>query len=301
MDSELKIIKADIVSQKNWETIEKYMEENLIVNKNLTFVTFCEMYFKKNKTIENDWVGIIHDPEDTETFFPKRNILKNKNFIKSLPYCKGLFCMSNNLKKNLIKEINPDFFVEVLYHPMPNKNLEEFKIDEYKKDKTIIQIGNWLRKTYSIFKLETTTKKEILPFNNRTERELNYFLKKDKILLTDDEYNSVIKKKPVSEADYKKFFKNKVVFLELYSSTANNVILESIKANNPIIINRLDPIEFYLGKEYPLFYSDLSEATSFLENDDLILEAHIYLKQMDKSNLSLDTMIGRINNKLIDI
>ena len=209
--------------------------------------------------------------------------------------------MSNNLKKWIINEIKPDFFVEVLYHPISIKKLEEFKIDEYKKDKSIIQIGNWLRKTYSIFKLETTIKKEILPFNTRTEKELKFFLKKDGIILTDDEYNSVTRIKPISNTNYNKIFKNKVLFLDLYSSTANNVILECIKANNPIIINRLDPIEFYLGKEYPLFYSDLSEVTSFLENDDLILKAHIYLKQMNKSNLSLDTMISTINNKLKNI
>ena len=73
MDEIQKIIRANIVSQKNWETIENYMEENLVINENLIFVTFCEMFFyKKRKSIKNEWVGIIHDPEDTQKYHHKK-------------------------------------------------------------------------------------------------------------------------------------------------------------------------------------------------------------------------------------
>ena len=34
--------------------------------------------------------------------------------------------------------------------------------------------------------------------------------------------------------------------------------MECIKANNPIIVNRLESIENYIGKEYPLFYDNLT-------------------------------------------
>ena len=57
----------------------------------------------------------------------------NANFKQSLSYCKGLFCMSHNLKKWIIQKIKPNFFVDVLYHPVSNKNLIEFQIEEYKK------------------------------------------------------------------------------------------------------------------------------------------------------------------------
>ena len=257
------------------------------------------MYFYKGgKSLKQDWVGIIHDPEDTQLYYRDKNIINNANFKQSLPYCKGLFCMSHNLKKWIIQEIKPNFFVDVLYHPISNKNLIEFQIEEYKKNKCIIQIGNWLRKTYSIFKINTNINKEILPWTNRTQKEMQYFLNKDNMILTELEKGSVIKISHICDNDYNKVFNNKIIFLNLYSSTANNVIMECIKANNPIIINRLEPIEEYLGKEYPLFYDNLTDVSSILENDELILKAFIYLKNMDKSKFSMQMMINSINKKL---
>ena len=110
-----------------------------------------------------------------------------------------------------------------------------------------------------------------------------------------------MKKIPVSDENYNKFFSNKIIFLDLYSSTANNVIVEAIKANNPIIINRLESVEAYLGKEYPLFYDELSEVTKFLERDDLILKAVNYLKNLDKNKFSIENMIKNINNNLLNL
>ena len=299
MKTNVSIIKADIGAHNNWRIIEDYMDNKLISNKNIIFVTFCEMYFYKGgKSLKQDWVGIIHDPEDTQLYYIDRSIINNDNFKQSLPYCKGLFCMSHSLEKWIIKEIKPNFFVDVLYHPISNKNLIEFQIEEYKKNKCIIQIGNWLRKTYSIFKINTNINKEILPWNKRTQKELNYFLKKETTRLTKLEEASVIKCSHICDNGYNKIFNNKIIFLNLYSSTANNVIMECIKANNPIIINRLEPIEEYLGKEYPLFYDNLTDVSTILENDELILKAFNYLKNMDKNKFSMQMMIDSINKKL---
>lgn len=299
MKTDVSIIKAFIGTHNNWRIIEDYIENKLISNKKIIFITFCEMYFYKGgKSIKNDWVGIIHDPEDSQLYYKKKNITKKRNFKKSLPYCKGLFCMSPNLKKWIIQEIKPNFFVDVLYHPISTKNLIEFQIEEYKKNKCIIQIGNWLRKTYSIFKINTNINKEILPWSQRTQKEMRYFLNKDNMILTELEKGSVLKTSHVCDNDYNKIFNNKIIFLNLYSSTANNVILECIKSNNPIIVNRLESIEEYLGKEYPLFYDNLTDVSKILENDDLILEAFNYLKNMDKSIFSIQLMVNSINKKL---
>jgi hypothetical protein len=299
MKTDVSIIKADIGAHNNWRIIEDYMDNKLISNKNIIFVTFCEMYFYKGgKSLKQDWVGIIHDPEDTQLYYIDRSIINNDNFKQSLPYCKGLFCMSHNLKKWIIQEIKPNFFVDVLYHPISNKNLIEFQIEEYEKNKCIIQIGNWLRKTYSIFKINTNINKEILPWSQRTQNEMQYFLNKDNMTLTELEKGSVLKTSHICDNDYNKIFNNKIIFLNLYSSTANNVIMECIKANNPIIINRLEPIEEYLGKEYPLFYDNLTDVSTILENDELILKAFNYLKNMDKSKFSMQMMIDSINRTL---
>ena len=127
---------------------------------------------------------------------------------------------------------------------------------------------------------------------------MQYFLNKDNIILTELEKGSVLKTSHICDNHYNKIFNNKIIFLNLYSSTANNVIMECIKANNPIIINRLEPIEEYLGKEYPLFYDNLTDVSTILENDELILKAFNYLKNMDKSKFSMQMMIDSINRTL---
>ena len=205
----------------------------------------------------------------------------------------------SKFKKWLIETLNPDFFVEVLYHPLSSKNLKEFSIETYLKDKRIIQIGNWLRRTYAIFKIKTDVKKLILPFNQRTLDELVYFIKKDNIEISKTEIDSVYKVVPISDDEYDGLFKNHVLFLNLYSSTANNVILECIKSNNPIIINRHEAIEAYLGKDYPLFYDNLSEVSEFLDDDVLIFKAYLYLRNMNKDKFSVDNMINKINLTLM--
>jgi hypothetical protein len=302
MTNNISIIKSDINNHDNWRKIEDFISTKIISNSDITFITFCEMYFYKDgKKITNNWVGIIHDPEDTSQYYSNRNLLKNDTFNQSLPYCKGLFCMSHNVKKWVIEQLKPNFFVDTLYHPLSSKNLLEFDIKEYNKNKTIIQIGNWLRRTYSIYKLNTDVKKEVLPSNLRTKKELKYFLRKDKVLLSVEEIKNVIHTPRMSDDDYNKLFHNKVVFLNLYSSTANNVIVECLKANNPIIVNRLPPIENYLGSDYPLFYNNLSEVSELLNNDDLIFNAHLYLKNMNKDKFSMNNMVNTINNNLMKI
>jgi hypothetical protein len=296
MTENVNMIYANIGTHENWYVIEKYIEDRLFSKLPLKFISFCEMYFyKKGEVMETDWVGIIHDPHDTIKYYPSRSIIKNEKFIKSLPYCRGLFCMSNELQDWINVNLKPTFFVSVLYHPISNKDLKEFDIEKYKKDKSIIQIGNWLRKTYSIYLLNTNIKKKILPFNKRTINELKYFLKRDNITLKSQSIRTVKKCLHVSDEDYNNIFCNNIVFLDLYSSTANNVILECIKANNPIIINRLPAIERYLGIEYPLFYTNINEVTKMLKDDELIFKAHIYLKNMDKTIFTMDNMIKNIN------
>lgn len=302
MTNNVTIINANINNHDNWRKIEDFISTKIISNSDITFITFCEMYFyKRGKKITNNWVGIIHDPEDTSQYYNNRDLLKNDTFNESLPYCKGLFCMSHNVKNWVIEQLKPNFFVDTLYHPLSSKNLLEFDIKEYNKNKYIIQIGNWLRKTYSIYKVNTDVTKEILPYNNRTIRELNYFLKKDDVSLNSREQKSVTRKPHISDDEYNRLFCNKIVFLDLYSSTANNVIVECIKANNPIIINRLPSIENYLGSDYPLFYNNLSEVSEFLNNDELIFNAHLYLKNMNKDKFSMNNMVNTINNNLINI
>ena len=297
--SNVNIIKASIKTQNNWELIENFMVDKLKCSQNIEIITFCEMYFyKKGKPIENPWIGIVHDPPQTSKYYLNKNLLSNTNFIESIPYCRGLFCMSNELKSWLKNELNPSFFLSVLFHPIPRKNLNEFDFKKFEQNKQIIQIGNWLRKPYSIFKLKTKLKKMMIPYEDRMKRELKNFSKRDKIKISAEEDLTVTKCNKISDEYYNDLFRNNIIYLDLYASTCNNVILECIKTNCPIIINRLPSIEAYLGKDYPLFFDNIEQLQNDFINDEKIMLANEYLKNLDKSRFTINYFISCINNKL---
>ena len=158
MSSNIDFVFADIGAHNNWRIIEKITVSTFTLTR-IKF-TFCEMYFYKGESqINEDWVGILHDPEDTEKYYPEKNRLKHHVFRNSLSKCKGLFCMSDNLKEWVIRT-KPKFFVNTLYHPLSNKNLMSFQYSLYEKNRRR-QIGNWLRKTYFIYKAMCDVSKEI--------------------------------------------------------------------------------------------------------------------------------------------
>lgn len=292
--------RGKIGAHNNWKIIEDTLIKNLKSNKKITFVSFCEMYFYKGgKDILSDWYGIIHDPEDSFNYYSNKNILNHSAFKKSLPYCKGLFCMSKKLSKWIMNILKPNFFVETIYHPLSSKNLLQWKFEKFNLNKKIYQIGNWLRCTYSIYRLDCNNfKKCILPFNGRMKNELNHFLKRDKISLSELEKKSVIEVSQISDENYNKIFENSIIFLNLYSSTCNNVIIECIKANCPLLINRLEPIEDYLGKDYPFFYSNLEDAKNKLNDLELIKKTNRYLIDLDKYRFETEHFINSINKQI---
>ena len=131
----------------------------------------------------------------------------------------------------------------------------------------------------------------VLPFNSRTQDELCYFMQKYNISFTDEEKKSVTERERISDEDYNKLFGDHVVFLDLYSSTCNNVIMECITANCPIIVNRIPPVEKYLGKHYPLYYDRLDQVNGILNSgNSKVLEAYYYLKQMDKERFMIENI-----------
>ena len=62
---------------------------------------------------------------------------------------------------------------------------------------------------------------------------------------------------------------------------ANNAVVECIVRNTPLVVNRLPALEEYLGKDYPLFFDRIEDATGLFAVDK-ILTGHTYLKGLDK-------------------
>jgi hypothetical protein len=205
--------------------------------------------------------------------------------------------MSVEIKEYIIKKFNPSFFVEVIYHPLPHINITKWNYESYinNENKKIIQVGNWLRKTYGIFKINVpeTFTKTITPFGERTQNELKFWSDRDNIVIGESEYYSVTKYTFIEEKEYVELFKNNLFFLHIYDSTANNIILECIKANCPIIVNNNSSVKNYLGNDYPLYYTDYTQINDLLSNKN-ILKAYVHLKNLNKDKFDNEYLFNNI-------
>jgi beta-1,4-mannosyl-glycoprotein beta-1,4-N-acetylglucosaminyltransferase len=96
--------------------------------------------------------------------------------------------------------------------------------------------------------------------------------------------------------EYDELLSKNIVFIHLFDAAANNTVLECIIRNTPIIVNRIEAVVEYLGEDYPLYFNELSEVPDLLNK---VEQAHIYLKNMDKTSISMDyfctRLLGSIN------
>lgn len=91
--------------------------------------------------------------------------------------------------------------------------------------------------------------------------------------------------------DYDRLFQLCIIFIRLIDGSAANTIIEAIVRNTPILVNRIEPVVEYLGKEYPFYYTTLEEAGQKANDMELIRKTHKYLKRMDKSFLDVKQFI----------
>lgn len=127
------------------------------------------------------WTGIFHHTPNED--FSTNNLIDVFNkplFIQSLPYCQGIYVLSNYLKTwitNKLIDLNyPDIKINVLTHPTEFvPNLFTFNKFLSNPNKRVIQVGAWLRNTYAIFQLSTP--KEIKKAALKGKNMDNYYIK----------------------------------------------------------------------------------------------------------------------------
>ena len=175
-----------------------------------------------------------------------------------------------------------------IHHPFDIKTEEinTFNIDSFLHNKKIYNIGWWLRnfKTFIDFVPPNNFQKIILIKND-------FKLSFDKNIYPNNNLSTVEIVNEIDDDKYMEIFKNSCVFADIVDCIANNTILECIKFNTPIILRRSKSAEEYLGTQYPLFFTDINELELFTEETfllDLIVQAHTYLKNMNKQHISLD-------------
>jgi hypothetical protein len=81
--------------------------------------------------------------------------------------------------------------------------------------------------------------------------------------------------------EYDELLSENIVFLDMYDSSANNAIIESIARATPVLANPLPPIIEYLGVDYPFYFNTLEEAAKKASDFKLIKDTHQYLLECD--------------------
>jgi polysaccharide pyruvyl transferase WcaK-like protein len=319
------------VHRSGWSYVTKYLIENFNDNNgniivdlyiDKTFLWDLEINIKLKKIpYIKPWIGFIHHTPNPEyTDHSLNHILESQLFINSLKYCKGIIVLSEYLKNYLDKyfyailKINITVFVTS--HPTEDVE-KKFTINKYieNKNKKIIQIGGWLRNSYAIYTLQTINIQKcvlqgkemgnyIIPnnFNLNIDPKIYNYNKfvEGLVFNLNDTFKSVNIINYLDNNEYDNLLENNIVFLNLINASACNTLIECVIRNTPIIINRLPAVEEVLGKNYPLFYDNIFEASYFINNINEIKKGYLYLLKLNKDKLKIENLLNDFN-KIINI
>jgi hypothetical protein len=215
---------------------------------------------------ERPWVGVLHAT-------PEKHIEKVISESPSMKKCLGVFGLSEYVC-NFLRSITDKKISRI--HLALEKPMFQFNPDLFLlKRPKVATIGHWMRRLESIFELNADGYQKVIlkcsaPEAPDYEQMLGNAIKFD-VKIEDG----------LDRNKYEKFFERNIVFLNLIDSSANNTVIECIVHRTPILINRLPALEEHLGREYPLFYENIEEASQKIADKNLVLLAHEHLKRID--------------------
>jgi hypothetical protein len=263
----------------------------------------------------------------------KETIFKHTNFKKIENKLKILITLSNNHKEHIIKNnlLLSTINTFTLLHPLESDLSSHFNIYEYlnNKEKKIYLIGWWLRKFDIFIKIQNNSHKKIILVKdaegywvtNYVSHEVKKILNSDErfLNLTREEKDETNPKKITNRevdflqkkynthlvnflcnSEYDNIFKNNIVFLDFYETSANNALLECITNNTPVLVNKLPAVIEYLGIDYPFYFTSLQEAETKLNDTSLIMATYYYLKNMSKERFTYSFFNKQLKNIIIE-
>lgn len=262
--------------------------------KGVYFDTFLEETFfwkKSHETYLFPWIGVIHHPP----YMPKwryshetlEALLTNPYLVNSLANCKGIFTLSEYTAAYI--RDNTNLTVSTLLHPIAHAT-KPFRFEQFKANpsKKIIQLGFFLRKVSAIYRLPLVqnnplklSKIALIP-NAITISDYRLFVMEEiarNSQIIDARYlANTHEVYHINRADYETWLSENIAFIEFFDTSANNAVLECIAAATPLLVNPLPAVKEYLGEDYPLYYDSLEQAAAMACDENLLYQAHLYLK-----------------------
>jgi hypothetical protein len=275
-----------------WNFVLKILDnfhsgEGIFVD-DLADITFGNSYeysiYKKIIPYKVNWVAFFHHPLNIAPWYPKYFLMKpgvmvsSDEFKESQKKCKGIYTFSKSMA-TWYKQKLPKIKVEPLWHPTKSTD-KLFDLDGFLDNPRpkVYSIGFFLRRMSSIYFLKCDKYERVILVNPQI---YDYLYKEITYYKYDLDFNQVKFKSYVSADEYDEILSKNVVFLDLFDSCANNIIIECIARNTPVLVNKQEAIVEYLGEKYPLYYSSMEEASAKLMDKGLLTEAYFYLSELE--------------------
>jgi hypothetical protein len=285
--------------RSGWPYVFKFLE-TISSRDGILFDDFVEQNFcyKDNPTVYREpWVGVFHHPPTIPYFGNQRESLelmfKKPEFMESAKNLKLAIALSEHLGTFLRKHLKCP--VLVLTHPAALvKHNSMWTPHNYRKnrDQQLVQVGYYLRNTQLINQIPHshfrktrlwTSKEWVQIFDERVRK---YYAG------VRTEYGGYHDKIFIPASQYDRLLERNVVVMEVFDASASNGVLDCMVRNTPIVINRNPAVVEYLGKDYPLYFTNPVEIPRLV--DSKVQEAHRYLVAKDKANLNPELFIIRI-------
>ncbi|WP_372721805.1 glycosyltransferase [Novipirellula sp.] len=244
------------------------------------------------------WIGVAHQtfeaPPHMAAVHGGRSDLEfllnyHPNLSLSLPYCRGIFTLSEHVATQLRDRLTVP--IEVLRLPT-ELAVPQFSFQAYEANrrKTIVQLGCWLRRFYPIYELPIRGFRRIWLTGGDFDHQHAVGcegMRKRRLVR--------VKCPPrLSNEAFDELLCKNIMLVGLWQANANNSIVECIARGTPVLTNPLPAVREYLGDDYPFYFDDLREAADKLRNNELIRETAAYLQQRKEHLWSTETFIQRL-------
>ena len=234
--------------------------------------------------IREPFVTVFHNPPGMPPWFDAdfaspQAILAKPEFLESLPNCRGVFAFSRHLADWLRERLPASVPVSVVRHPTESvPDAYRWSASDFALSKTVVQVGWWLRRLRSIFRLNADGYKKVWLHGGDRAFELlatemenaptTAASSTDLVLAEreggDHPANGEVDVMRLDNYGYDELLRRSVALVDLYDSSCNNAILECIARRTPVFVRRMPATVEYLGEDYPLLFDDLREVEDAL-------------------------------------